>query len=259
MKAVLPLIGLLALGACATRPAPDAGFLSNYEGLAARGDTLRAAIRQTSDPQALGAVKAVALAPTELAAGADAGWMTEAERAQLLREVDAQLCFELSERYEIAGPGAAADARVRAAVTGVQPTGRVGSAAAAAAGFFIPGPIGVRAPGTLGSLAAEAEMLDAEDRQVAAIAWARTANAVGTDNPSLPRLGDALQFAEPFADAAAAAMSPKDHEARRIERGADPCAQYGPRFRPEGFVAKLGSGLYVPQLSGARGEAPKDD
>lgn len=259
MKAILPLAGLLALGACATRPAPDAGFLSSYQGLEARGDTLRAAIRQTADPEGLSAVRAVAIAPTELAAGDAAAWMTEAERVQLLREVDAQLCFELSERYEIAAPGGVADARVRAAVTGVQPTGRVASAASAAAGFFIPGPIGVRAPGTLGSLAAEAEMLDGKDRQIAAIAWARTANAVGTDNPSLSRLGDALQFAEPFADAAAAAMSPEDYKARKIAREADPCAQYGPRFRPEGFVAKMGSGLYVPQLSGAQGEAPKDD
>ena len=34
--------------------------------------------------------------------------------------------------------------------------------------------------------------------QVAALAWARNANVVGTDSPSLSRVGDALQMAEPF-------------------------------------------------------------
>ena len=257
MKAIPSVVALLALGACATKPPPNAGFLSSYDGLVARQDTLRASIRQKADSQALAGIGAVSIAPTELAGGAD--WMTEAERAQLLREVDAQLCFELSERYEIAGPDTVADARVRAAVTGAQPTGRVGSAAAAATKFFIPGPIGVRAPGTLGGLAAEAEMLTADGRQVAAIAWARNANAVGTDDPSLSRLGDALQFAEPFADAAAATMSDKDRKSRKIERAADPCARYGPRFRPEGFLVKMGSGLYVPELSGARAEEPPQD
>ena len=33
---------------------------------------------------------------------------------------------------------------------------------------------------------------------------------------------------------------------------ADPCAQFGPRFRPEGFLAGLASGLYVPEMSGAK-------
>lgn len=240
----------LLVGACASAPTTS-GFLSGYEGMADDESALRAAARERRETSRLELVKRVAIEPTRLAQGG--AWMSAGERTALLREIDAQLCFELSERYEIA-EGEDADARVRAAVTGVEPTGRAASAAAAAASFFIPGPIGVRAPGALGALAAEAEMLDGEDRQIAAISWTRTATAVGTDDPSLSRIGDALQFAEPFADAAAKVMSSDDPPRRKIEAGADPCAPFGARFRPEGWAAKFATGLYVPQMSGAKAD-----
>lgn len=249
------LLAASGLVACASAPPERSGFLSAYEGLAPREDTLRAAIAQRSDAPALAGVTAVAIAPTVMTPGAG-DWMTPGERALVLREVDAQLCFELTERYDLAADPLGAH-QVRAAVTEVAPTGRVASAASAAASFFIPGPIGVRAPGTLGGLAAEAELLSPDGRQLAATTWRRTANAVGTDNPSLSRVGDALQFAEPFADAAAQAMTAPERESRPVP-SPDPCAQYGPRFRPEGFLARFATGLYVPETSGARA-APTED
>lgn len=245
--AALPL--LLALAACAG-PTKNSGFLSSYEGMTPRANTVRARIAERQDAPALSAVKRVVLEPTALAPNADAAWMTEAERTFLLREVDAQLCFELSKRYEISESPDAGDAKVRAAVTAVRPTGRVASGVSAAASFFIPGPVGVRIPGTTGTLAVEAEMLAPAGGQLAAIAWNRTATAIGTDDPSFSRLGDALQFAEPFADAAARAMTPKDQKRREVGKP-DPCERYGARFRPEGFLAGMATGLYVPQMSGA--------
>ncbi|MFN3574897.1 DUF3313 domain-containing protein [Phenylobacterium sp.] len=248
---------LLALSACAATPERGA-FLSSYDGLEARTDMVRAGALDRTDAEALGAIRRVAIAPAVFAPADGAKlWMTPQEQARVLREVDAQLCFELSERFEIAS-AAPADAQVRAAVTDVRPTGRAGSAAAAAAAFFIPGPIGLRAPGTLGGLSAEAEMLDPAGEQVAAIVWSRSATAVGTDNPSLSRIGDALQFAEPFADAAAAAMTPEDREPRDLGAGDDPCAEYGPRFRPEGFLSRFATGLYIPDTSAARPEATEE-
>lgn len=254
-------LALLALAACAGTPERGT-FLTSYEGLNTRSDMVRASALDRSDKAALAQVGAVALEPSVYAPAPSArNWMTPQEKALVLREVDAQLCFELSERFEIARPGERADAaRVRAAVTEVMPTGRVGSAAAAAASFFIPGPIGVRAPGALGGLAAEAEMLSPAGQQIAAIQWRRTATAIGTDNPSLSRVGDALQFAEPFGDAAAAAMTPEDHTPRRISAENDPCAEYGPRFRPEGFLSRFATGLYIPETSAARqAAAPADN
>lgn len=143
---------------------------------------------------------------------------------------------------------------MRAVVTKVQRTGRAGSALSAASSFFIPGPIGLRVPGGLGGLSVEAEMLDKTQRQLAALTWNRTATVVGTDNPSLSRIGDALQLAEPFADVAAAVMTSKAAKTRPVPKP-DPCAVYGRRFRPEGFLTKLATGLYVPGMSGANREA----
>ncbi|OYW26823.1 MAG: hypothetical protein B7Z44_14485 [Caulobacter sp. 12-67-6] len=243
----------LALGACATAAPERSGFLSGYEGLAARDNGGRARIREFRDEAALNSVRRVALTPAVLSEGADSrSPLTPDERRAVLREVDAQLCFELSERFEIVG-AEQADADVRAAITWFEPTGRIASAASAASGFFIPGPIGLRAPGTLGGLGVEAEMRKTSDqRQIAAIAWARRAMAVGTDNPSLSRLGDALQFAEPFADTAAAVMTPKGLKSRDIDAKTDPCKAYGNRFQPGGMVARMITNLYIPD---SRGEA----
>lgn len=252
MKAVTALPLLLMLGACAAIPKPS-GQLSTYEGLATREGAVRTGLAQR---KAEVRVERVAIEPTVVTAGPQTAWLTDGERALLAREADAQLCFEFTERYALAASPAEADARVRAVITRVEPTGRAASALSAASGFFIPGPIGLRVPGTVGGLGAEAEMLDRQGRQLAAVVWTRDAQPLGTDNPSLSRLGDALQLVEPFADAAAAAATPAGLKSRKI--GADdPCAAYGPRLRPEGFLAKMATGLYVPNLSGAKGERTK--
>ena len=252
MRVLVAAACALLLTACASTTT-QSGFLTSYEGLTKREDTVRAAVAQRQDATALQAIRRIGVEPTVFAPGADVTWMSEGERALLLREADAQLCFELSERYELARDGG--DAWVRTAITAVRPTGRVASAASAAADFFIPGPIGLRVPGTLGALAAEAEMLDLAGKQLAAISWNRVATPVGTDSPSLSRVGDALQFVEPFADEAAKVMTAPGAKSRAVGKP-DPCAAYGPRFRPEGFLTKMATGLYVPQTSGAR---PADD
>lgn len=248
---IVPLLASLLLGACAT-PGKPSGALSSYDGLTPRSGTLRTGISERKSEADLASVRRVLLEPARLADGPQTDWLKDNERALLLRELDAQMCFEITERYELTYDPAQADARVRAVITRVKPTGRAASTASAAAGFFIPGPIGLRVPGTLGGLGAEAEMVTTGGRQAAALVWNRDATAVGTDDPSLNRLGDALQFAEPFADVAAATMTPKGLKSRKIDSDDDPCAQFGPRFRPEGFLAGLASGLYVPEMSGAK-------
>jgi hypothetical protein len=249
---LLKLLPLLALGACAT-PGEQSGLLSGYDGLAPREGAVRASVAERRDETGLAGVSRVMIEPVQLASSEALAWISEAERTLLAREVEGQLCFELSERFEIVAAPMEADARVRTFVTAVRPTGRVGSAVSAASSFFIPGPIGLRVPGGLGALAAESEMLDGEGRQLAAITWSRSAAPVGTDNPSFSRIGDALQFAEPFADVTAAVMTPDGMESRGAPKP-DPCVGYGPRVRPEGFLAKLATGLYVPQLSGSKAE-----
>jgi Protein of unknown function (DUF3313). len=251
MRSIILLPLLLTLGACATAQHRPAGFLTAYEGLEPKGDAIRADVKQWRDEAALAAVRRVIIAPTILMPDAKArlGWLTAAEQTLLLREMDAQLCFEVSERYEVVKDGP--DASIRAAVTTVRPTNAPGSVVSAAANFFIPGPVGVRVPGSTGGVGAEAEMLGPDGRQLAAMTWSRNATVVGTDNPSVSRVGDALQFIEAFADDAAKALSPKDARSGKIP-DPDPCAEFGPRLRPEGWLTKFATGLYVPETSAAR-------
>ena len=249
-KPLLILVPLaLILGACTT-PTANSGLLSTYEGLTPRPGTSRVSLSERKDEAGLKGLARVALAPTRIAPGPETAWLTPAEALALGREIDGQICFEMTERYDLA-PADQADAMVSAIVSRVGPTGRVGSLAAAAGSYFIPGPIGLRPPGTLGALGAEAELLDRDGRQIAAITWTRDATAVGTDSPSLSRIGDALQFAEPLADDVAKVMTGKETRSRKIP-DPDPCAAYGARLRVEGIAASIATGLYVPQLSGAQ-------
>ena len=247
----------LGLAACGTTAVEPSGLLSGYDGLTPREDAVRAAISERRDDAMAAAVESVFIEPASLAPGAGAG-LTDLERGLVLREVDRQICYELSERFTLV-PAAAPDAaHVRAVVTRITPTGRVASAASAASGFFIPGPIGLRVPGTLGGLAAEAELLVGDDRrQAAVILWSRDAQPVGTDNPSLSRVGDAVQLAEPFGDAVGDTFAHPERQTRAVP-DPDPCARFGPRFRPEGVAARFITGLYTPELNGARAGEPPD-
>jgi len=248
------LLAACGLAACQTAPTADSGFLSDYARLQPVEGTVRASIRQYRDETAAAAIERVWLEPSVLTGAAAAADLTTEERAFVLREVDRQVCYEISERFTLtASPEGAA--RVRPAVVRIERTGSAGSAVAAVANAFIPGPGTVRVPGTTGGLAAEAELLDARGDQAAAIAWARNANVVGTDSPSLSAVGDALQMAEPFADAVGDAFAPADRAVRPIPEP-DPCGRYGPRTQPGGFLTRLVTGLYVPEVNtGAREDA----
>jgi len=241
------LLASAALTACQTAPDGNTGFLTAYDGLTTRTDTIRASVRERRDEAAAQGVERVYIEPAVLGPSASTG-LSDADVALVLGEVDRQICYEISERFTVLNSADPASARVRTAVTGINPTGQAGSAASAVANFFIPGPIGIRAPGTTGGLAVETELLAADGRQVAALAWARNANVVGTDTPSLSRVGDALQMAEPLGDAVGDAFAPEDRKVRAITEP-DPCSKFGPRVRPAGFLARLATGLYVPQLS----------
>lgn len=252
----LGALAALGLAACQTAPVANSGFLTSYDGLTTREDTVRASIRERRDEAAAQGVERVFIEPAALGAGAAEG-LSERDIALVLGEVDRQICYEVSERFTVIDAAAADAARLRAVVTAVRPTGAAGSVLSAAAGFFIPGPINVRAPGATGGLAAEVELLAPDGRQVAALAWGRNATVLGTENPSLSSVGDALQLAEPFGDAVGNALAPTDRAVRPIA-DPDPCARFGPRTRPEGVLARFATGLYVPQLSGAQSQPTPD-
>lgn len=90
-QAALLVLAGLGLTACQTAPVADAGFLSSYDGLVTREDTIRASIRQRRDDAAVTAIDRVHLEPSQFV-GAAGSNLTDEERAQLLREVDRQIC-----------------------------------------------------------------------------------------------------------------------------------------------------------------------
>lgn len=244
----------LTLSACVSAPDISHTTLSSIDGLSDQTSG-RARFKAKRDLAGLGEIKRVYLHPAALATGEHTRYvLSDKERQIVLSELEAQMCFELSERYEITYDQTSSDAAVKMAITWFEPTGAAASGVAAVAGQFIPGPIGLRLPGSLGGLGAEAEMLR-DNQQIAAIIWARKAQAVGTDTPSLSRLGDALQFAEPFADEAARVMSPEPVPAKRTyTKDNDPCSKYGSRIDAGGIAARAITGLYSPAERDSDGE-----
>lgn len=246
-----------ASGACASgNVQTGSGFLTAYDGLTPRTDVVRASVLERRDEALASTITRLWVAPAEVF-GVTEPALSENERRAVLSEVDRQVCYELRERFDIAEQPDPQIGVVRVGVTYIRLTNQAGSAAAAVANFFIPGPIKVRAPGGTGGLGAEAELLTPDGRQAAAIVWRRDAMLVGTDKPSLSRIGDAHQLAEPLGDMVGDALAPSDREVRAIPRP-DPCRRFGPRVRPEGIVAGFATGLYQPELSGARAPLQSD-
>lgn len=252
-------LGALALGACQTAPTPHSGLLSRYDDLAEPGDSLRAVVRQRRDDAASDAVERVFLEPARLAPGVGEN-LSENDRAAVLGEVDRQICYEVSERFTLTEARDDRTAFVRTFVVRVDPTHPFGSGVSAAANFLNPIPVlNVRAPGSTGGLAVESELMAPDGRtQIAAITWGRNATVIGNDSPSLSRVGDALQFAEPMGDAVGDAYASKAREVRDIPEP-DPCLRHGPRNNVGrsvgGFAAGLVTGLYVPEIE--RPSTPK--
>jgi len=251
----LSLLGVLTLSACQSAPTARSGFLSSYDGLQPASGTLRATIAQKRDDPASDAVQGVFIERAVLADGAGQG-LSRAERRAVLNEVDRQICFEISERFRIAPEAGTDTALIRTSVVRISPTGRAGSGASAVANFFNPVPgTNLRTPGSTGGLAIESEMLaPGTNAQIAAITWGRDAKVVGTDSPSLSRVGDALQLAEPAGDAVAVAFASKTRKAHKVEKP-DPCEKHGPRQKLSGRTVVGGiTGLYVPEEDGKEPE-----
>lgn len=256
--ALAPLLAAAGLAACQTTPAADSGYLAHYDDMKTGGRNPGVAVRQRRDDAASDAVRNVFIEPAVIAQGIGEE-LTPTERAMVLREVDRQICYEVSERFTIVSAPAPESATIRTAVVRLQPTGRAGSAASAAVGYFVP-VVKLRAPTTTGGIAVESEMLEAGSRrQIAALAWARNAQWIGRDTPSLSRVGDALQMAEPLGDAVGDAFASEARVVNAIP-DPDPCAAFGPRREiargVAGAAVGFATGLYSPEVSGTGAATP---
>lgn len=260
LKGAVLVAALFGVAACQSTPAAHSGFLSTYDGLGEGPDGARGPADRRDDV-ASDAITWVYIAPSILALG-DESPLSSEEQTLVRNEVDRQICFEVSERFSVLPEPTPQAGTVRTAIVRIDPTNRAGSAASAVAGFFIPVPVvKFRAPNTTGGLAVESELIAPDGRQAAAITWARQAEIVGRTEPSLSRVGDALQLAEPMGDAVGDAFSTKARPVRDIP-DPDPCARFGARRNIGRTVANgavgFATGLYAPEVSGAGSEPGRE-
>jgi hypothetical protein len=248
------LLAAITLGTsgCQSSPTARSGFLSSYAGLPEPERARKNSVSHRNDT-ASDALGTVFIQPTSVVAGVESEFSDE-EKAMILREVDRQICFEVSKRFLVAPAPAPGAGTIRTAIVRLQTNSRVGSVAAAAVDFVNPVPVlGFRVPTTTGGLGIESELLAPDGRQVAAVLWSKNAGWVGRTKPSLSRAGDALQLAEPLGDTIAKDFASKDRPKIKIG-DKDPCERFGSRKNigrtlANGMVGGV-TGLYMPQVAG---------
>lgn len=253
------LIGFVGCAGCQS-VSPASGYLSRYDSQTHSEQLIGAAREQWRDDAGSDGIEHVYIQPAVLALGPQPA-LSPDEQARVQREVDKQVCFKISKRFIVEPAPSPRAGTIRTAIVRIRPTGRISSAVSAAVGFAIPIPlVKFRAPMTTGGLAVETELLAPDGTQVAALRWSRTAEVVTRLEPSLSRVGDALQLAGPLGDAMGDAFATKARKKTSKIADPDPCARFGPRRDVGRIVAGglmgAGTGLYMPEVSGA-GSSPK--
>ncbi|WP_168355850.1 DUF3313 domain-containing protein [Sphingomonas gei] len=176
------------------------GALSSY------GDLVRHKGR-TTDSQArvskqdVLAAKTVRILPARFADGVGAD-VTEKNRNLVANALDRSLCRKLSKRFDIVTTSEPADLNVQTTITHMGTTSRIAAGASAVIGF-IPSALSSipllspRVPVGLGSLTVEAEALDRDGMQDAALIWARGADSI-MSSARVSEVGDAYALAGDF-------------------------------------------------------------
>jgi hypothetical protein len=243
-------LSLISLSACATKPPTQTGFLSDagsaQPDLDRNADGIRAQVRKSRDMAVLGQVAQsgkVAILPSTIHPDSQIpASITPASRLLVTQELDKQLCFHLSRRFEIVAPESPGAARVQAVVTRLQETNAAASVASSAVSFLLPGG-SVRLPVGRGGLSVEARLDSVDGARGASMAWSRGAGVV-MDDGSLSQVGDAHRFTKDFANAFSTFLVADGTPKRDIAKP-DPCAQFGPRLDVARLAAGGVSGLHI--------------
>lgn len=191
----------LGLATCSSVPLTESGSLTSYNSLGASEGRFTKS-RSYVDKSALLAARSVAISPTRLSPQAYSSVHDTVDRQLVSNALDRALCVGLSDRYRVVGPGEPADITVRVVITDIVPTGKfaAGVSTAVSLGSSVVLPVSVpRLPIGLGGLAVEAEALDKDGIQRAAIVWSRGANSI-TNEARVSEVGDAYGLASSFAD-----------------------------------------------------------
>ncbi|MGK9052605.1 DUF3313 domain-containing protein [Neorhizobium petrolearium] len=192
------VILLSCLSACASVPLSEGASLSSHAGMSRSGGTLTRAELRVDSPPVLSA-QTVRIVPTSALVhgrGFDPG-----ELALVTNAIDRALCTGLSDRFKIVTTSQPADLTVRATVTNIVATNRSVAATSTVASFGASAALGIpipRLPIGLGGLAIEAEAIDRDGSQRAALLWSRGANMI-TTRARVSAVGDAYSLSSAFA------------------------------------------------------------
>jgi hypothetical protein len=189
-------------------PLERGGTLSSYQRLTPSNGVLTHA-QVSIEKDLILAAKSIHIIPTSLSASLIDTKISEAQRKLIVNMVDRNLCVDLSDRFEIAPLSQPADLTVHAFITRIVPTDETAAAVSkiisvgasvATAVAVVPVPVpSVRIPIGLGGLALEAEAVDQNGAQVAAMLWARGADSF-TSRARVSSVGDAYDLASSFSD-----------------------------------------------------------
>lgn len=198
MVVVLSLIG------CATAPLTQSGRLSSYVELKP-SDGVVTRTRQMVAKDIVLAAKSVRIIRTEVFETARQSGLSDVQIRLVTNVIDRALCAGLSARFEVVMPDQPADLTVHVIVTHLGKTDVVaagasrvvnigGSVVSAQTGVPVPVP---RIPVGMGGLSVEAQASNRQGRQIAAITWARGADALTTET-RIAEEADAYTLAREF-------------------------------------------------------------
>jgi Protein of unknown function (DUF3313) len=196
---------VLIVSGCATAPLTESGLLSSYTDLEP-SDGMLTKTRLKIDKNAILMARSISITPSQLAGQAGPKGLSDKQLHLVTNAIDRALCAGLSERFEIVPQDQPADLTVHAVITHLGVTDAIaagassvasigGAVAEAATGVPIPVP---RIPIGMGGLSIEASATSRERQQIAAMTWARGADAL-TIKARASEEGDAYQLAKEFA------------------------------------------------------------
>lgn len=199
-RLLLPVF--LAVSGCASVPLKTGGTLTSYSNLGPSEGRF-SKMRSYADAQGLASAKTARIMPSAFSTSAATQVPLADDRMLIANALDRALCIGLSDRYRIVPDGMPADLTVQSTVTDIVPTDKImaGVSTVTTLGSSAVSPVGLpRIPIGLGGLAVEAEALNQDGVQRAAMVWSRGANSI-QDNPRYSEIGDAYGLAAKFGNA----------------------------------------------------------
>ncbi|MEO6065434.1 MAG: DUF3313 family protein, partial [Lysobacterales bacterium] len=211
----------VVISSCASVPSSRVEGITSEREFVTILDERHARIARSVDDRALKGPLRISLPHAELASGLEQTGISPRQAQLVANHAARSLCTAVSSYVSVEEPSTPEALHPRITVTGIKASSAVVSGASSVLGIFSPVPL--RIPAGLGALSIDAELVDSDGRQVAAMHWARGANSV-TNSARLSSIGDAWQLAAKFGKEFARAVLDTDNKRAGLQRARLPAA-----------------------------------